>query len=59
MELVTLWSEDLGITSRSLRRNGFAYSFNLHASTYTSNGRPTYPSASPHRTNELKVVQEY
>ena len=38
--------------------SGFAYRPRLHAWNCTSNRSPAYPSASPHRDNEDKVVQE-
>ena len=38
--------------------NGFTCRSRLHTSTYTSNRRPAYPSASPQRPNDYAVVQE-
>ena len=38
--------------------NGFTCRSRLHTSTYTSNRRPAYPSASPQSPNDYAVVQE-
>ena len=60
MESATLWPEGLAITPRRLEwDSGFTCRPRLHASTYTSDRRPTYPSPLPHRDNDSEVVQEY
>ena len=58
MESMTLRSEDLEITPQRYGTADFPIRSRLHASTYTSNRRLIYPSASPHRNNAFKVVQE-
>jgi hypothetical protein len=58
MELPALRPEGLDITPQ---RYGTADLPTVPAYTLepASNSRPGYPSASPHRNNELKLVQEY
>ena len=59
VESAALRPDGLEITSRRLEwGSGFAYHPRLRASNCTSNRSPAYPSASPHRDNENRVVQE-